>query len=240
MTNTATTTATIDMSDFEARWEARKREQEKNLIEALSTHQSIFEDGSITADVVWYGGGDSGEFSEINLYKNGKAFTDEALTEIADDLANKYLDFFHGGCEINEGSSGTISIDKDGISDNLDYYTDVSGKEEVCPITDQEVLNILSRIDVASIEDKDEVITLSYGYLSTENDDEVSDELIEAINKLDSNELVEFGSSGEGEDWENETINFAFRDDKWVYTCCFTERECEAKGESITWSGVNE
>ena len=52
---------------------------------------------------------------------------------------------------------------------------------------------------------------------------------------------IEVFDEEEGEVWENETINFAFRDDKWVYTCCFTEQETSAQGKSITWSGgVNE
>lgn len=226
------------MSAANALWEELNKKQATNLVEALNTHHSIFEDGSITADVVWYGGGDSGEFSETNLYKNGKAFTDEALSKIANVLADKYINALHMGCKINEGSSGTITINKDGISDNLEYYSIVSGDEKVCPITDQEVLNILSRIDVASIDDKDKVLEVEHGCLGTDNPSEVSDELIEELSNNISKEFCEFAASGWGDDdGDLETFYYAFRDNKWFYTCCFAELETSAQGKSITWSG---
>ena len=239
MTNTFSTSPfAIDMSSFEASWKQRDENNKKALAEALNTHQHLFADGSFTANVVWYGGGDSGEFSETNLYKNGEAFSDASLEKIVEDLTNKYLDVFHAGCEINEGSAGTISINKDGTSDNLEYYEDTHGEEEVCPITNQEVLNILSRIDVASIDNKDEVITYSYGWVQTENDEQVSEELINELKEVDDSGLEDFGASGENGDMENETINIAFRDNKWVYTCCFVEKVTESKGTSISFEEV--
>jgi len=111
------------IQDFMNSWKTRQTEKQNHFQEKMKKHKHLFTEMGFTAECEWDGGGDYGDLYDITLTQNGEEVRNKVVEEIVEDISLTYINVFHPGCEISDGivdgSYGTITIDKDGISDNL-------------------------------------------------------------------------------------------------------------------------
>ena len=120
MTKTFTENEIQDIMKF---WETHQQERQNLFQKEMEKHKHLFTEMGFTARCEWDGAGDDGDIYDITLTQNGEEVRNKVVEEIAENLSLDYLNTFHPGCEISDGevdgSYGTITIDKDGISDDL-------------------------------------------------------------------------------------------------------------------------
>ena len=111
------------IQDFISSWKTRQEKKQNLFQEEMKKHKHLFTEMGFTARCEWDGAGDDGDIYDITLTQNGEEVRNKVVEEIVENLSLDYLNTFHPGCEISDGevdgSYGTITIDKDGISDDL-------------------------------------------------------------------------------------------------------------------------
>jgi hypothetical protein len=109
--------------NFMGVWETKQKEKQNLFQEEMKKHKHLFTEMGFVAHCDWDGAGDDGDIYKITLTQNGEEVRNKVVEKIVENLSYDYLNAFHPGCEISDGevdgSYGTITIDDDGISDDL-------------------------------------------------------------------------------------------------------------------------
>ena len=122
---TTTPNISSELASFLEAIKEREEQQQSRFKEALNEVKPLLTEQGYEASIEWQGGGDSGDFYDLAITKNGEEVKDEKLEETFENLADYYIQAFHPGCEISDGeadgSQGTITFNKDGVSDDFTY-----------------------------------------------------------------------------------------------------------------------
>ena len=122
---TTTPNISADFASFLEAMKEREEQQQTAFKEALNEVKPLLTEQGYEASIEWQGGGDSGDFYDLTITKNGEEVKDEKLEETFENLADDYIQAFHPGCETSDGewdgSQGIITFNKDGVSDDFTY-----------------------------------------------------------------------------------------------------------------------